>query len=309
MSAEEASRIARAVQRVRNSKRALQVALPTAAALGAGAAIAAGAVPGSDGTITGCYAGPNGATIVYPFSDGINTVTDPPGALRVIDPSLPHTFTLPTGGQLPNPAAVCNGKEEETQITWNQKGPQGPPGPQGPAGAQGTAGESGLPGETNFGFDNASGNMFLKLDGIKGESTDSKHKGDIEIESFQWGVGRGIGSATGGAGAGKTSFQTFKITKTLDKSSPLLLGAATSGKHIKEADLLFAHKAGGKQTDYLEIKLENVLISSVQDGGSAKGAPQENVTFSFQKAEEIYLGANGKSQGKVNINFAANKAV
>jgi type VI secretion system secreted protein Hcp len=304
MSAEEASHIARAVQRVRNSKRALQVALPTAAALGAGAAIAAGAIPGSDGTITGCYAGTNGAVLSW---DDRGSVTEPPGALRVVDPSLPHTIETPGLPPAPNLAAVCD--PQETQITWNQKGPQGPPGPAGPAGSQGAAGESGLPGETNFGFDNASGNMFLKLDGIKGESTDSKHKGDIEIESFQWGVGRGIGSATGGAGAGKTTIQTFKITKSLDKSSPLLLGAATSGKHIKEADLLFAHKAGGKETDYLEIKLENVLISSVQDGGSAKGAPQENVTFTFQKAEEIYLGANGKSQGKVNINFAANKAV
>ncbi len=121
---------------------------------------------------------------------------------------------------------------------------------------------------------------------------------------------RGIsqGTSASGAGAGKTTFQTFKITKTLDKSSPLLLRAAATGEHFKEADLLFAHKVSGKETDYLEIKLDNVLISSIQDGGSAKGAPQEDVTFSFQKAEEIYLN-NGKQQGTVNINFAVNKAV
>jgi type VI secretion system secreted protein Hcp len=299
MSAEEASRIARAVQRMRNAKRGLQIALPTAAALGAGAAVAVGAVVGSDGTITGCYASPTPNVDGFRGNITINGATEPPGALRVIDPAA----TAPAG--VPDVADEC--QKEETQITWNQKGPAGPQGPAGPVGAPGAPGESGLSGETTFGFDNASGNMFLKIEGIKGESTDSKHKGDIQIESFQWGVGRGISAATGGAGAGKTTIQSFKITKVLDKSSPLLLSAATSGKHFKEADLLFAHKASGKQMDYLEIKMENVLISSVQDG-SAKGRPQESISFNFQKVEEVYLSAGGKPQATVKINFAASKA-
>lgn len=307
MSAEEATRIARAVQRMKRSRRALKIAVPTAAALGAGAAIATGAIPGGDGTITGCYNDKTEGGV--PQNIVVNDTVEPPGALRVVDPSLPHTIMVPGAGppiSEPNPAAVC--EEGETQIAWNQKGPTGPQGPAGPAGPQGPGGESGLPGETTFGFDNASGNMFLKLDGIKGESTDSKHKGDIEIESFQWGVGRSSQAFGSGGGAGKTTFQSFKITKALDKSSPLLLNAAATGKHYKEADLLFAHKASGKEMDFLEIKLENVLISSIQDGGSARGAPQENITFSFQKAEEIYL-SNGKQQGAVKIDFAANKAV
>src|SRR6185312_13259552 len=97
MSAEEASRIARAVQRMKDSKRAVQIALPTAAALGAGAAIAAGAIPGSDGTITGCYNSKteNGIPQVIFYSDG----SELPGGLRVIDPSLPHTIVPPAGGQ------------------------------------------------------------------------------------------------------------------------------------------------------------------------------------------------------------------
>ena len=30
--------------------------------------------------------------------------------------------------------------------------------------------------------------MFLKLDGIEGESKDAKHAGEIDIESFAWGM-------------------------------------------------------------------------------------------------------------------------
>jgi type VI secretion system secreted protein Hcp len=267
MSQEEAGRIVRAAERMRRSSKALKIAIPTAAALGAGAAIAVGSIPGSDGVITGCY-----------LKTVSNIDIQRYGQLRVIDTSQPAQN--PNGG--PNEQGAC--LPDETKITWNQSGPQGPAGPtgpQGPAGGQGPQGPAGtpLPGETTFGLSNSSGKTFLKLDGIKGESTDSKHKGDIEISSFSWGVSNSssIGSATGGAGAGKTTIQSFSITKVLDKSSPLLLQAAASGKHLKFAELLFARKAGHKQQDYLYIKMENVLISGVQAGGSGNGAPQEEL--------------------------------
>ncbi|MGH2831528.1 MAG: hypothetical protein ACRDK2_02030, partial [Solirubrobacteraceae bacterium] len=134
MSREEANQIVQEAQRLRRTRRALKLALPTAAALGAGAAIAVGAIPGSDGTITGCYASPNPATNSdgFPNNVTINGVTEPPGALRVIDPSLPKTVGPPGRQDIPNPAAQCN--TEETQITWNQKGPAGPQGATGAAG-------------------------------------------------------------------------------------------------------------------------------------------------------------------------------
>jgi type VI secretion system secreted protein Hcp len=308
MSQDEANQIARDAQRLRRSRRAMKLALPTAAALGAGAAIAVGSIPGGDGTITGCYASTTGAVIT---ASNQQTVSEAPGALRVIDPTL--TITGNPASAPPSTAAKeC--QKEETQITWNQSGPQGPAGaqgPQGPTGAQGPAGQS-LGGETTFGLSNASGNTFLKLDGIKGEATDKQHKGEIEISSFSWGVSNAssIGSATGGAGAGKTSIQSFTIMKVLDKTSPLLLQAAASGKHIKSAELVFARKAGGTQRDYLYIKMEDVLISSVQTQGSGKnGLPQESVTFNFQKAEEILISGNGRPQATVKLNFNSNAKI
>jgi type VI secretion system Hcp family effector len=277
--------------------------------------------------ITGCYATPNPVTNTdhLPANATINGVEEAPGALRIIDPSQPKTIETIRGQSVTNPAATCD-TEQEKQVTWNQKGPAGPVGPTGPAGvvgasgAAGAAGAQGSPGapgetgggQTSFGLSNAAGNTFLKLDGIKGESTDKQHKDDIEISSFSWGVSNPttIGSAASGAGAGKTTFQSFNITKVLDKTSPLLLQAAASGQHIKEAELIFARKAGGKEQDFLYIKMENVLISSVQTQGSGKdGVPQESVTFNFQKAEEVYLSGNGKPQATVNLNFSSNARV
>jgi type VI secretion system secreted protein Hcp len=303
---------------MKHSKRALQIALPTAAALGAGAAIAAGAIPGSDGTITGCYANPK------PNEDGfqenvlVNGVYEPPGALRVIDPSLPSK--LPTGA--PNPAAIC--QTGESSITWNQKGPAGPqgvsgaigtpgtPGANGANGTPGAQGPAGAPGgeETTFGLENKVGSTFLKLDGINGAATDKQHKADIQVDSFSFGLGNaGAHSSGGGGGAGKVSLSSFKILKPLDKSSPLLLNACATGKHIKWAELRFARKAGGTQMDYLYLKLDDVLVSSVQAGGSSKGTPEEQVTFNFIKMQETFVNGDGKPGATVNFNLSANAKI
>jgi type VI secretion system secreted protein Hcp len=298
---------------MKRSKRALQIVLPTAAALGAGAAIAAGAIPGSDGTITGCYASKTEDGV--PQDILINDALEAPGTLRVIDPSLPHTLTQPGAGPTPNLAAVCL-PGEETQITWNQKGPAGPPGEPGKAGGSGPAGSQGAPGGqgapgtpliggTTFGV-SGGGNTFLKLDGIVGGATEKDHKNEIPIGGFSVSAQGTSPSAASGAGAGKVSIQSFSITKTLDKSSPLLFQAAATGQHFKEAVLSFTHKASGKEQTYLKFDFQNVLISSVQDGSSGGGTPQEQVTFSFQKVEESFIEPNGKTGATVNFNLSTN---
>ncbi len=84
---------------------------------------------------------------------------------------------------------------------------------------------------------------LLELDGIKGESQDSKHKECIEIDSFSWGctnagsMGRGSGGGTG-----KVSFQDIHFMKQTDKSTPVLVQAACTNKAVKKA-VLYARKA------------------------------------------------------------------
>jgi type VI secretion system secreted protein Hcp len=310
MSAEEASRIARAVQRMKHSKRALQVALPTAAALGAGAAIAAGSIPGSDGTITGCYANkynedtPENVT-VWHYATGA-PVVEPPGALRVINP---NGAKLPTA---PDPAIEC--VPGESPITWNEKGPTGPQGvtgsqgPAGTAGGQGANGAAGAPliGDTSFGI-SGNGHTFLKIEGIKGEATDKYHKDQISIDSFSLGAH----SSGGGGGAGKVSIQSFTITKAIDKSSPLLFQGEAGGTSYKEMALSFARKAGGTQQDYLKFTFENVLISSITDGASQQQTPEEQVTFTFQKCKETFIpvSSSGKVGTPVSVLISGNAKI
>ncbi len=301
MSVEEANRIARAAQRMLRSRRALHIGLPTAAALGAGAAVAIGAIPAGDGTITGCYA--NETVRGFPQDIVVNDVTEAPGTLRVIDPSEP---TLPSGGA--NPAGSC--VEGESTITWNQSGPQGPTGPQGPqgppgaAGGRGPAGGQGVPGapllgETTFGV-GGNASIYLKLDGIKGESQESKHKDEIHIESFA--LSGGSGQPPSGAAAGRTTISSFHIIKAVDKSSPVLFQAAATGTHIKEAVLSFTRGSGSKEQTYLKFDFQNVLISSVQDGSSPNQVPTESVALNFQKCVETFFDPRGRAGPSVSFN-------
>jgi type VI secretion system secreted protein Hcp len=141
---------------------------------------------------------------------------------------------------------------------------------------------------------------FLKLEGIKGESKDAKHKDEIDLLSFSWGATQsGTHAGGGGGGAGKVSYQDFHFVMKMSKASPLLLQAVSTGKHIKQADLV-ARKAGGKQQEYLKIKFTDVLISSYQSGDSQGGddIPVEQVSLNFAKINVEY--ADQKEDGSLN---------
>jgi len=79
---------------------------------------------------------------------------------------------------------------------------------------------------------------FLKLDGVEGESKDSKHQNEIEIGSFSFGATQsGSFSAMGGGGSGKVSMQDFHLTIPTQKASPKLLLACATGNHIPKGFL------------------------------------------------------------------------
>ena len=141
--------------------------------------------------------------------------------------------------------------------------------------------------------------MFLKLDGIKGESKDAKHKDEIHIESFSWGLSQtGAHGSGGGGGAGKVSVHDISVTKFLDKASPELMLACCNGKHIKEG-LITVRKAGENPVEYLKIKLSDILISGVQNAGHGSDLLTENLTLNFAKFHVDYQeqGKDGKAAG------------
>src|SRR5688500_18345117 len=125
---------------------------------------------------------------------------------------------------------------------------------------------------------------FLKLDGVKGESKDSKHAGEIDVLSWSWGVAQtGTMAYGGGGGAGKANFQDFSFMHNVDKSSPVLMLKCATGDHIKEATFT-SRKAGKTQQEYLIVKINEILVTSVQPSGSSEH-PTESVSLNFSKIQ------------------------
>jgi type VI secretion system secreted protein Hcp len=149
---------------------------------------------------------------------------------------------------------------------------------------------------------------FLKIDGIDGESTDKVHPGEIEIQSFSWGVTNTGSAIGGGGGAGKASFSDLNFASSLSKASPNLMLACATGKHIASATLT-CRKSGGNGIEFLKIKLSDILVSSYQSGGST-GAdlPEDSFGLNFTKIDFLYTVAKTGETVETAFDLRENKA-
>ena len=159
--------------------------------------------------------------------------------------------------------------------------------------------------------------VYLQIDGIKGESTDDKHKDWIECTSVNWGV-RQPRSATASTGGGHTAerceHKEVVFTKLADLASPILLQTCSAGKTIPKAKLEFMRADGqGERIKYFEIELENVLIGGIKPSVAEGSIIQEAVGLKFSKIKWKYTqqkvtgGAGGNTSGGWDL--AANKVV
>jgi type VI secretion system secreted protein Hcp len=132
--------------------------------------------------------------------------------------------------------------------------------------------------------------MFIKIKGIDGESSDAKHAKEIDVLAWSWGLTQsGNFHVGGGGGSGKVNAQDLSITKYVDASSNALQLACCAGTHIPEATLV-VRKAGDKPLEYIKITLTDVLISSVSMGGSGgEDRLTENVSIHFGKYKYDYV--------------------
>ena len=146
--------------------------------------------------------------------------------------------------------------------------------------------------------------IFAKIGTIKGESTDAKHKGEIEVQSWSWGVTQGGTIAHGGGGgAGKASFHDLNFTHRIDRASPLLMKACATGSHIPEATIT-VRKAGKGPQEYLIIKMSDVIITSVAMSVVAEEpTTAENVTIQAAKVDLEYRAQKADGSLEPGIHF------
>lgn len=137
--------------------------------------------------------------------------------------------------------------------------------------------------------------MFLKLDGIPGESVDKANAGSVDILAWSEGMSQsGTTHIGGGGGTGKVSVQDISFTKYLDSSSPLLRQYVSSGAIIPNA-MLTVRTAGENPRVFFKIELKNILVSSVSAGGSGgEDRLTENLSLNFAEVRWTYIKADGR---------------
>jgi type VI secretion system secreted protein Hcp len=155
---------------------------------------------------------------------------------------------------------------------------------------------------------------YLKIDGVKGESTDKGHKDEIEIQSWSHGVSQptsASASTSGGLATGRCSHSDLSVMKTVDVATPTLAQLCCTGKHIKEVTLVCERADGDKRVPYYTIKLTDVIISSAQVSGGGE-VPMESISFNYAKINWEYAKQNvaggsaaGKSTGSWDLKLNA----
>ncbi|HEX5280059.1 MAG TPA: type VI secretion system tube protein Hcp [Micropepsaceae bacterium] len=156
---------------------------------------------------------------------------------------------------------------------------------------------------------------FLKLDNVKGESQDDKHKDEIELLSWSWNVqNQGAGHYGSGSGAGKVAVGDMHIIKRIDKASPTLFKSVCTGDHIGNGTLT-VRKAGGQNAiEYLKIELSDIFVSSLETS-THEDHPLilEEVSLNFTKFKISYTpqtksGGSGAT-GDFGWDIGKNKTV
>jgi type VI secretion system secreted protein Hcp len=149
--------------------------------------------------------------------------------------------------------------------------------------------------------------FYLQIEGIKGESSDSKHAGWIECLSINYDI-RQPKSATASTGGGHTAerveLSDINIAKLVDLSSPILAQYCAMGKTIPKAKLEMQRADGnGEPIKYFEVELENVLIARLAPSFAGGGQPMEHLGLKFSKVRWRYTqqrvggGASGNTAG------------
>ncbi|MGS1075158.1 Hcp family type VI secretion system effector [Burkholderia glumae] len=153
--------------------------------------------------------------------------------------------------------------------------------------------------------------IFLKLNGIDGESEDASHKNEIDVLSWSWNVSQQSNMHVGsGGGAGRATVDDLTFEHFIYRSTPNLTQYCLTGKHIDEARLV-VRKAGGNPLEYLKLTMNDVLVTSVHPSGvsESESRPREVVSLSFSRMKQEYVvqNAQGGSGGAITATFDIKK--
>ena len=132
--------------------------------------------------------------------------------------------------------------------------------------------------------------MFLKLDGVEGESLDQTHAREIEIQSWNWETTNQVRwDVNQGGQSTKVEVKEIHVDKICDKASVILYQNCVTGKHIPNAKITCRKNDGDQKVEYLIVDLRDVMVSKVEwKGDGSNQSLNETVKLSFAEFKLHY---------------------
>jgi len=145
--------------------------------------------------------------------------------------------------------------------------------------------------------------MFLKIDGINGDSADDAHKQWIEIVSYSHRISQAVGGALSAQGVhtgGRADHADFAMVKRLDSASPNLALYCCTGKHIPNIVFELC-RAMGDKTVFMKYTFKDSIVASVAPSGSGNTEdplPMEEISFRYGQLNWEYTPTDITGGGK-----------
>ena len=140
--------------------------------------------------------------------------------------------------------------------------------------------------------------IYMKIDGVDGESESPGFPGFFDIFVTSWGVDREVAGVFGGGGGAGTrpNLSDISITKPAAKGSPKLFLACCSGAHIPTAEIIYTAGSPGAEVKYLVIRMEEAIISGWNSSGDGGAVPTESLSLNFAKIDWEYTAMDGTKE-------------
>ncbi|MDR5817922.1 MULTISPECIES: type VI secretion system tube protein Hcp [unclassified Caballeronia] len=145
-----------------------------------------------------------------------------------------------------------------------------------------------------------SGDIFVDIDGIDGESPDAMHPRAIQASSWNWDIRQNAANTSGsGGGASKATVGDLTFIHQIDRASPNLAVYCFNGTRIRQVKLTL-RKAGGVPFEYFRITLGDVVITHVSPaGGGSMAIETVSLSFTTMKQEYFPQSITGGTMGAV----------
>jgi len=154
--------------------------------------------------------------------------------------------------------------------------------------------------------------IFVKYDGVDGESADANHDKWIDVLSIDWGSNKPGGGATGRSRRrGSVIVEDMRLTMEFEKSTPKLLEKLNMGEVIPKVEIEQTANYGGSRATYLKYTLTNVQVTAfdVNASGNDESPPTVTIANNFEEYKVTYTeyDSEGNKGGNVETTWKVKK--